>query len=70
MASYEEDTPNFVDNLVPNPTPKEQRNTSKTEENKTTADRRNLIEIRNEEDKLESDWDSEYFLLGLDREVS
>ena len=60
MASYEEDIPKLVDNLVPKPTPKEQRNTSKAEENKTTTDRRNLIEIRDKEDEQASDWDSEY----------
>ena len=70
VACYEEDTPNLVDNLVPKPTPKERRDTSKTEENKTTADMRNLIEIRDKEDELESDWDSEWSLLGLDRKFS
>ena len=46
MASYEEDAPNLVNNLVPEPTPKEKRDTNKMEESKTTADRRNLIEIK------------------------
>ena len=59
VTSYEEDAPNLVDNLKHRPTPKERRDTSKIEENKTAADIRNLIEIRDEEDKIESDWGSE-----------
>ena len=54
MASYEEDAPNLVNDLVPELRPEEQRrNTSKMEENKTTADRRHQIEIKDEEDNLE-----------------
>ena len=45
MASYEEDTPTLVNNLVPEPTPKEKKDTDKKEENKTTEDRGDLIEI-------------------------
>ena len=61
IASYEEeDAPNLVDHLIARPTLKERRDTSKTGENKTTTDRRNLIEIRDKDDELESDWDSNY----------
>ena len=60
VASYEEDAPNLVNNLVPEPTPKEKRYTNKTEESKTTEDRTNLIEITDKEDNLDSDWDMEY----------
>ena len=41
VASYEEDAPTLVDTIKPKPTTKEQRYVSKTEESKTTADRRN-----------------------------
>ena len=35
------------------------KDTSKIEERKTTEDKRNFIEITDEEDDLDSDWDSE-----------
>ena len=60
VASYDKDAPNQVNNLVPELTPKEKRNTNKKEESKTTADRRDQIEIQDEKDDLKSDWDSEY----------
>ena len=59
VASYEEDTPSLVDNLIPRPTTEGRRDTSKTEGNKNMVDRKHLIVIRDEEDELESDWDSE-----------
>ena len=60
VASYEEDAPNLVDNLILTTALKEQRNSSKRGENKKNIDRRDLIEIKDDEDKLESDWDSDY----------
>ena len=60
MASYEENTPSLVNNLVPKPTPKEKKNTNKMEESKTAEDRKDLIEIKDEEVELESDWDLDY----------
>ena len=61
VASYEEeDALTIVNNLIPKPTPKEKKDTNKMEESKTAEDRRDLIEIKDEEDKLESDWDSDY----------
>ena len=60
MTSYEEDAPTVVNNLVPEPTPKEKKDTNKIEESKTTEDRREVIEMTDEEDDLESDWDSDY----------
>ena len=60
MASYEvEDTPTLVNYLIPRPTPEENKDTNKTEE-KNAEDKRNRIEIKDEEDKLESYWDSDY----------
>ena len=60
VAIYEEDAPNLVHNLIPEPTPEEQKDTNKMEESRTTEDRRNLIEITDDGDDLDSDWDSEY----------
>ena len=57
MTSYEENAPTLVNNLVPKPTPKEKKDTNKMEESKTAGDRRDLIEIKDEEDELELDWD-------------
>ena len=36
------------------------KDTDKTKESKTTEDRRDFIEITDEEDDLDSDWDSDY----------
>ena len=57
MAHHEEDAPTLVDNLVPEMTPREKKvtNTDKTEADKTIEDRRNLIEITDKEDDLDSD---------------
>ena len=61
MASYEEeDAPTLVNNLIPRPTSEENKDTNKMEESKTAEDKRNRIEIKDEEDELESDWDSGY----------
>ena len=61
MASYEEDAPNLVNNLVPQPIPGEKKDTDRTEENKTTEDRRDFTEITDKEDNLDSDSDLDYF---------
>ena len=62
MTRYEEeDTSTLVNYLIPRPTPKGEKDTNKTDESKTAEDRRNRIEIRDEEDELESDWDSDYY---------
>ena len=55
MTSYEEDTQTVVNNLVPEPTPKEKKDTNKMEESKNTEDRRHLIEITDKEDNLDPD---------------
>ena len=53
MASYEEEnTPTLVNNLIPKPIPKEKKDTTKMEDSKTAEDRRNRIEIK-DEDELE-----------------
>ena len=49
-----------MNNLVPEPTPTEKKETDKTEESKATEDRRDLIEITDEEDDLVLDFDSDY----------
>ena len=60
VASYEkENTPSLVNNLIPKPISKEKKDTNKMEESKTAEDRRNRIEIKDKEDELESDWDSD-----------
>ena len=64
MASYEEeDAPTLVNNLIPRPTFDENKDTNKMEESKTEEDKRNRIEIKDKEDELESDWDSDYSYL-------
>ena len=46
MASYEkEDAPTLVNNLLPRPTPEENKDTNKMEESKTVEDKRHRIEI-------------------------
>ena len=50
MASYEEYAPALVNNLIPKPTPKEKKDTNTTEESRTAENRRDLIEIKDEED--------------------
>ena len=61
VASYEEeDAPTLVNNLIPRPTSEENKDTNKMEESKTAEDKRNRIEIKDKEDELESDWDSDY----------
>ena len=47
-----------MDSLVPKSTTGE--NTDMIRRDKTTEDRRDLIEIKDEEDELELDWDSDY----------
>ena len=52
-----------MNNLVPKPTPREKKDTDRTEEDKTAEDRRDLIEITDEdtgEDDLDLDWDYFY----------
>ena len=61
MASHEEDAPTLVDNLVLKPTPREKKDTDRTEEDKTAEDRRDLIEITDKEENLDSDLDLDYF---------
>ena len=61
MARYEDDAPTLVNNSVPNLTPRERKDTDRTEENKTTEDRRDLREITDREDNLDSDLDLDYF---------
>ena len=61
VASYvEENAPTLVNNLIPKPIPKEKKDAKKMEESKTAEDKRNRIEIKDEEDELESDRDSDY----------
>ena len=60
MASYEEDAPALVNNLVLEPTPKEKKDINKTEKSQTTEDKKDLIEITDKEDNLDFDWDSDY----------
>ena len=61
MAIYEEeDAPTLVNNLIPRPTSEENKDTNEMEESKTAEDKRNRIEIKNKEDELESDWDSDH----------
>ena len=60
MASHGEDAPTLVDNLVPKPVPREKKDTEKTEGDKTTEDKRDLIEITDEEDNLDLDSDYSY----------
>ena len=53
-----------MNNLVPEPTPGERKDTDRTEENKTTEDKIDLIEITDgdiEEHDLDLDSDSDYF---------
>ena len=60
VASYEEeDVPTLVNNLIPRPTSEENKDTNKMKESKTAEDKRNRIEIKDNEDELESDWDSD-----------
>ena len=55
VASYEEkDASTLVNNLIPRPTFEENKDTNKVEESKTAEDKRNGIEIKDEEDELES----------------
>ena len=56
---YEEDTPTLVNNLVPEPAPKEKKDTNKTEKSKNPENRKDVIEITDDEDDLVSDWDSD-----------
>ena len=49
MASHEEDTPTLVNNLVSETTPGEKKNIDRTKEDKTAEDRRELIEITDED---------------------
>ena len=56
VASHEEDAPALVDNLVPELAPEEKKDTDKKGD-KTTEDRRDLIEITDEEGNLDSDLD-------------
>ena len=61
MAGYEEeDAPTLVNNLLPRSTSEENKDTNKMEESKTAEDKRNRIEIKDNEDELELDWDSDY----------
>ena len=60
VVSYEGDASTLVNNLIPEATPKEKKDRNKTEESKTTEDRRDLIEITCKEDDLDLDWDSDY----------
>ena len=61
VASYdEEDAPTLVNNLIPRPTSEENKGTNKMGESKTAEDKRNRIEIKDKEDELESDGDSDY----------
>ena len=61
MDGYEgEDAPTLVNILLPRPTSEENKDTNKMEESKTAEDKRNRIEIKDKEDELESDWDSDY----------
>ena len=60
MASHEEDAPTLVNDLVPEPAPGE-KDTDKTEGDRTIEDRRDIIEITDEEDDLDSDSDLDYF---------
>ena len=55
MPSYEKDAPTLVNNIVPEPTSGEKKDADRTKETKTTEDRRNFIEITDEEDNLDSD---------------
>ena len=64
VASHEEDAQTIVNNLVPKPTPRKKKDTDRTEDDKTTEDGRDLIEITDEdieEDDLDSDLDLDYF---------
>ena len=45
MASYKEDAPTLVNNLVQEATPGERTDTDKTEEDKTVGDRRDVGNI-------------------------
>ena len=49
-----------MNNIIPKLTPKEKKDTDQTEDSKTTEDRRDLIEITDKEDNLDSDWHSDY----------
>ena len=59
-ASYEEDAPTLVNNLIPEPTPGEMKDTNKMEVSKTPEKRRDVIEITDGEDDSELDWNSDY----------
>ena len=52
--------PTLVNNLIPRPTSEENKDTNKMEESKTSEDKRNRIEIKDKENELESDLDSDY----------
>ena len=56
MASYEEDAPTLVNNLVSEPTPGEEKDMDRIEENKTTEDRRDLIVITDKKNDLDFDY--------------
>ena len=60
VATYEEeDGPTLVNNLIPIQIPEENKDTNKMEESHSAEDKRNSIEMK-DEDELESDWDSDY----------
>ena len=53
MASNEEeDAPTLVNNLIPRPSSKENKDTNKMKESKTAEDKRDRIEIKDKEDEL------------------
>ena len=64
MTSHEEDIPTLVNNLVPEQMAGEKKDRDRREEDKTAEDRRDLIEITDEDigqDNLDLDSDLDYF---------